>query len=392
MSWGNRKMTAGIICLTLLAACGSQKNDTQISDQSEMVVGNAAVQLSGAMRVNGGNIQYQDEEGNWNTLCSANEFEGVIKEYRSSGENETAISENLAAPTTVVQELRGATGAKGDKGDTGPTGATGPKGETGATGATGAAGKDGKDGKDGTQVAIDADGQLLLDGKPTGYMLIKKISPTPTPTPTPVPTLDPTPVPTVEPTPRPSTDPYSGNYKVFFIMFADGKYYSYTDYYFTPSLNDGTYLVKDYASLPQYYSLMDPEQTFNVNGEDTTVIVNIIRTSDPTPPPTYEVTFTLVNRNGEIVGDTYTSRLTAGSHTISGYTCNDNDSFGVPHQYSIFAPREFIVKTEGTNKITLVVDDSIACDAIPDDPGGSVEDSASNTGTGEPHGESVEPS
>ena len=363
-----RKLILGTALTLLFSGCAGQSSPQNTSNPEQAQENSTATQINGAMRISDGNIQYQGEDGTWKTLCAVSDFEEAIQYYENSGNKNDNASPSTAPSTVVVQGPKGdtgLTGAKGETGATGATGAVGPKGEKGDTGATGPKGDKGDTGpagpagKDGTQVTIDAEGQLLLDGKPTGYLLIKKgtpVEPAPGPdTPTPSQTPESTPT----PTPAPTDYPGDGKYKVTFILFADGKYYSYSGY---RKLDDGTYAVKDYVQISQYYSFADEKQTFTVDGKDTTVIVHIRKTSEPTPPPTFEVIFTLVNQNGEILGDTYKANLSAGQHYFGIYNCENNPKLGIPVEYQIIAPEEFYVSSTETNSITLVVAEHSSCD------------------------------
>ncbi|MBR2768673.1 MAG: collagen-like protein [Solobacterium sp.] len=131
----------------------------------------------GSVRISEGNVSYKNADGTWTVVCTVSDLQKAI---------DTAQN-----PTTIEgpKGEQGAQGVKGDKGDPGATGPAGPagpqgekgekgdkgdkgeKGDTGAAGKNGKDGRDGKDGKDGTQVTIAQDGQLLLDGKRTGYYL-----------------------------------------------------------------------------------------------------------------------------------------------------------------------------------------------------------------------------
>ena len=232
MSKNNIKLMTGIICTLLFSGCAGQSSPQNTSNPEQAQENSTATQINGTMRISDGNIQYQGEDGTWKTLCAVSDFEKAIQYYENSSNKNDNVSPSAASSTVVVQGPKGdtgLTGAKGETGATGATGAVGPKGEKGDTGATGPKGAKGDTGpagpagKDGTQVTIDAEGQLLLDGKPTGYLLIKKgtpVEPTPGPdTPTPSQTPEPTPTPTPTsapaetPTPVPTDYPGTGSIK-----------------------------------------------------------------------------------------------------------------------------------------------------------------------------------
>lgn len=136
---------------------------------------------SPSLRIQNGVLEYQDESGNWNAVANQKSADAASDEAEEKAENASSKgttsfpsgSQNSAPAQTpsVVQVQKGEKGDKGDKGDTGAMGAAGAAGAAGTTGSTGA---NGKDGKDGTVVTIGNDGELFLDGKATGYLLVKK--------------------------------------------------------------------------------------------------------------------------------------------------------------------------------------------------------------------------
>lgn len=165
-----KKMISGITAVLMLTACAAQasQNNTPVPSGDAEVVSSAvsAAETSlatGSLRLNGGNIEVQNGDGTWSAFCSASDLQNAIAVSKTSPV-QTATPET----TTVIQGPRGYTGA------TGPAGVKGDTGQKGDTGATGAAGKDGVNGKDGTQVTIDSEGQLMLNGIGTGYYLMKK--------------------------------------------------------------------------------------------------------------------------------------------------------------------------------------------------------------------------
>ena len=172
-----KKMISGITAVLMLTACTAQasQNNTPVpSSDAEVVspaVSTAETSLvTGSLRLNGGNIEVQNADGTWSAFCSASDLQNAIAVSKTSPVQTAEPSKTpvATAETKVIQGQKGNTGATGQKGDTGTTGPAGP------TGATGAAGKDGVNGKDGTQVTIDSEGQLMLNGIGTGYYLMKK--------------------------------------------------------------------------------------------------------------------------------------------------------------------------------------------------------------------------
>ena len=169
-----KKMISGIMAVLMLTACAAQasQNNTPVPSSDAEVVSSAVSTaetslVTGSLRLNGGNIEVQNGDGTWSVFCSASDLQNAISASKTK-KSQTATPETTA---TVIQGPRGYTGATGPAGVKGDTG---QKGDTGATGATGAAGKDGVNGKDGTQVTIDSEGQLMLNGIGTGYYLMKK--------------------------------------------------------------------------------------------------------------------------------------------------------------------------------------------------------------------------
>lgn len=131
-----------------------------------------AADSSPELRIQNGQLQYQDESGNWNSVANEDQVETLMN---ASAESKAEPSEpektphvkEISSPEPMKQSGTAIMGAKGDKGEKGNNG---DKGETGPSGAAG------KDGTDGTIVTIGADGELILNGKPTGYLLTKKSS------------------------------------------------------------------------------------------------------------------------------------------------------------------------------------------------------------------------
>ncbi len=196
------------------AVIGGCKSSTgaDVAIRNEEVSENE-VQIEESIRVENNTIRYLTEDGTWKTLCTVDELSSVITSVKEKDRD--TVTADTTDNTNITTAAAGAKGDSGEKGDTGTKGAKGDKGDTGATGSVGPmgpagpAGKDGSDGEDGTKVTISNDGELMLDGKGTGYYLIRKTEPIPTPTaePTPTPTPEPTPTPTPEATPEPTPEP-----------------------------------------------------------------------------------------------------------------------------------------------------------------------------------------
>ena len=226
------KIASAFAGIVLVSACAAKAGGNPVSNpvmEDTLASGAAFTDTAaeagnneisdGLMRIKGGDIQYEGPDGKWITIGSASDLQKVFamasaydrfetpetrlretavpspsadSDSRSFSSSDSRGSDardySTATPETSkssktstntsdnTQIIRGEKGEKGDTGATGKTGATGAKGEKGDKGDTGAAGKDGKDGKDGTQVTIDSDGQLVLDGVGTGYYLTKKES------------------------------------------------------------------------------------------------------------------------------------------------------------------------------------------------------------------------
>lgn len=161
-----KRIFVSIICLIILAGCSFSKGSSVNNGQSNE-----------GMRVNNGMIQYKDSNGNWIDLLSTDELESLTNIEVQNGKDGQDGKDG-------VDGKNGLQGAQGIQGIPGPQGPQGPQG------ATGPAGQNGKDGKDGTQVTLSSEGELILDGKKTGFYLIKKESSS-----TPTPTVEPTEMP-----------------------------------------------------------------------------------------------------------------------------------------------------------------------------------------------------
>jgi hypothetical protein len=187
-----KKIMISVMALFLSAGCAA---------------GNASASAgSPSLRVQDGQLQYQDESGNWNAVANQDAVEEALKEPaeqtaapEASKTPEVEESSSSSQQTQSAAVIQGAAGEKGEKGDKGDIGNTGPAGRAGLAG---------KDGADGTIVSIGAEGELLIDGKGTGYYLVKGNPSVPSSEPTQVPT--PTTTPTSKPTPTPEPTPDSG--------------------------------------------------------------------------------------------------------------------------------------------------------------------------------------
>ena len=173
-----RKIFCLFLAILMLAGCAGKAEEN--NNSSETI--SSSPNVEGVMRINNGEVQYQNADGTWATLCTSSDLQNAIsasKENEKTGGTNTVQAASTTPSTTVIQGPKGekgdtgAIGPVGPAGATGPMGPAGPKGEKGDTGATGPAGKDGKDG---TQVTIDSNGQLVLNGVGTGYYLTKKDS------------------------------------------------------------------------------------------------------------------------------------------------------------------------------------------------------------------------
>lgn len=123
--------------------------------------------LTPALRVQDGGLQYQDESGNWKAVANQDAVKDALEQSAgkeadpSEAGKAPEIEESLSSPAAIQ-------GAKGEKGDKGNKGDKGDKGDSGP------AGPAGKDGSNGTVVTIGLDGELIMNGRPTGYLLTKK--------------------------------------------------------------------------------------------------------------------------------------------------------------------------------------------------------------------------
>lgn len=205
-----------VICAVLLCtACTSAVANTSTESPTSECSSETVTTTESGMRVSDGNIEYVDDNGEWTVLSSVDDFQKTIQlEKALEGlDLESLSSQTAPAATASTVAVTGPKGDKGDKGDTGATGATGPAGPKGDKG---------DPGKDGTQVSISSDGELLLNGQPTGYQLMRKLMPTakpegtatPEPLDTPTPTPSPTPIPSPTPTPTPVDMPTSDIFSV----------------------------------------------------------------------------------------------------------------------------------------------------------------------------------
>ena len=126
-----------------------------------------AADSSPELRIQNGQLQYQDESGNWKAVANQDAVTDALEQFAgkkadpSEAGKTLEIEESSSAPAVI----QGAIGEKGDKGN---------KGDKGDKGDTGPAGPAGKDGSNGTVVTIGLDGELILNGNPTGYLLTKK--------------------------------------------------------------------------------------------------------------------------------------------------------------------------------------------------------------------------
>lgn len=190
-----KKLIIVFATAALMAGCGS----------AAVAAAPSSSETSPNFRVQNGRLQYQDEDGNWMTVANQESLDSALSALQTEmsaaqSENSERNTVNTPSPSTKTIVIQG------------PKGEQGPAGQTGVAGAKGA---DGKDGANGTVVTIGADGELIINGSPTGYYLIKEqpsaSSPAPMPTsfPTPTPELPPTPTPT--PT---STPPYQMEYDI----------------------------------------------------------------------------------------------------------------------------------------------------------------------------------
>ena len=173
----NKRVLLFVLPFLLLGCSRTETNQTE----KEIIEAN--------IRVKNEIVQYRDEDGIWKDLTTVEILQNLTPEEQATESREfIAISGSNGT--------NGADGKAGTDGKEGQRGPQGIQGRTGATGAIGPRGNDGRNGKDGTQVTIAEDGELLLDGKGTGYCLVKKTAgntPTPKPEPTTTPTATPTP-------------------------------------------------------------------------------------------------------------------------------------------------------------------------------------------------------
>lgn len=152
-----------VCSLAVIFAAGCAGQNSTLDAESALA--------DGSVRISEGNVSYKNADGSWTVVCTVSDLQKAI----DTAQNPTTIEGPKGE-----QGLQGVKGDKGDTGATGPAGPAGPqgekgekgdKGDKGEKGEPGEDGRNGKDGKDGTQVTISADGQLLLDGRRTGYYL-----------------------------------------------------------------------------------------------------------------------------------------------------------------------------------------------------------------------------
>ncbi|MBR2829189.1 MAG: hypothetical protein IKE68_01425, partial [Solobacterium sp.] len=135
----NKRVLLFVLPFLLLGCSRTETNQTE----KEIIEAN--------IRVKNEIVQYRDEDGTWKDLTTVE------------------ILQNLTAEEPVTdsrEEVIISTGTNGTDGKAGTDGKEGQRGLQGIQGRT--------NGKDGTQVTIAEDGELLLDGKGTGYILWKK--------------------------------------------------------------------------------------------------------------------------------------------------------------------------------------------------------------------------
>lgn len=211
-----KKLIIVFATAALIAGCGS----------AAAAAAPSSSETSPDFRVHNGQLQYQDEGGNWMTVANQDSLDSAFSalqtemsaEQSKNPEQVTVNTPSPSAKTIVIQ---------------------GPKGEQGAAGQTGVAGAkgaDGKDGANGTVITIGADGELIINGSPTGYCLIKGKSSASSPVP--MPTSVPTPTPELPPTPTPtptSIPPYQMEYDIsvrrengFVVITWDDLYRNYS--------------------------------------------------------------------------------------------------------------------------------------------------------------------
>ena len=177
-----KRLIIACVAAALAAGCGSAPAQAPVSSSD----------LSPAFRVQNGQLEYQDETGNWMAVANQETLDSALAALQSeikSGKTENAEHAPVNSPASSTKTIV----IHGQKGDQGPAG---------QNGAPGAKGADGKDGMNGTVVTIGSDGELIINGSGTGYYLVKKgqpSNPSPVPMPTSVPTPEPVPTPTSTP-------------------------------------------------------------------------------------------------------------------------------------------------------------------------------------------------
>ncbi|MCF0116067.1 MAG: hypothetical protein HUJ56_12020, partial [Erysipelotrichaceae bacterium] len=146
-----KKIAVILLSLLMIVGCTTSNPSSSSSESVDSI------------RVKDGVLQYVDENGNWMDIAS-------IETLRGENGLDGADGKDGVDGKDGINGLNGTNGINGVNGLDGVNGVNGTNGKDGINGTNG---KDGINGTAGTIVTVSADGELYLDGVPTGFLLVK---------------------------------------------------------------------------------------------------------------------------------------------------------------------------------------------------------------------------